>query len=183
MIEASERVVAKHFGVVEGDPRSWPELTRRARAGFHWSAALRCLTTDDRRGADMHLEQMTRMDPGRWLDVETWYELIHAHRRTGYKVIRSAEELDERAAFLRDLAVHIPLAARSPALARASATLGVVAYNGRWLPQARGYWQRALFTDPRLLGDPSLLARWLKSWLGATWLERARRLRSGSLGP
>jgi hypothetical protein len=44
----------------------------------------------------------------------------------------------------------------------------VVAYNGRWLPQARGYWQRALFTDPRLLGDPSLLARWLKSWLGAT---------------
>ncbi len=63
------------------------------------------------------------------------------------------------------------------ARARMFHSLGMLAYGTREFRLARRFFRRAVQHDLRLLFDPALLSRWVKSLLGARLLERLKALR------
>lgn len=68
---------------------------------------------------------------------------------------------------------HLQRAAR----ARMFHSLGLLAYGTREFDQFRRFFRRAVQNDSRLLFDPALLSRWVKSLLGERLLERLKNLR------
>jgi hypothetical protein len=56
-------------------------------------------------------------------------------------------------------------------------SLALLAYGTREFDQFRRFFRRTVQNDSRLLFDPALLSRWVKSLLGPRAFERLKNLR------
>jgi glycosyltransferase involved in cell wall biosynthesis len=166
-------VLAKHFGLPEGDLAAWPEDKRRAYALAYRATALGYIQQGEPDQGWRFLGTAVETYPPLLQRLDTFYELACGHQTRGYQGHAASLDLErgavEMLTRLGDLIAQAspPVGAqRQAAYGNAYLALAMLSDQaGRW-NLARDYLWRAIRCQPSFLRDPGILRRFLKLCAG-----------------
>jgi len=178
----------KHFGSMEGNPRTWPEISRRAHA-FAWRAvSLRYLEVKQYDHGWHYLKAACQAWPNILDRLDTFYELTcfdqpagHRGHTAGLDIVGNGEIMLQ--GLERILADATPELAsmRDLAYGNAYLTLALLSDQAGMWSEGRRYLLQAIRYNKRLLRSPLVMRRGLKLWLkpGLTFIGQALRVGTG----
>lgn len=185
---AALALVNKHFGPDDGQWQTWGEDKRRGYAGVYRYHALMSL----QRQANWelcaeYLRKALKIDPTLAEDLDLFYELALGNQPAGYRGLFGQLNLETNAQNVSKLlqvivgSSHVGPEAhtlRSKVYGNAYLALGIVAYGGRRMAQARQYLIRALRAQPKLLLQRQTIPMLIKSYLGTRLVSYIRHWRT-----
>ena len=175
-------MVGKHFGTDDNKPKLWTQQKRRAYGGAY---RYQCITFVQRQNNwDACLPLMKKalqIDSSLALDINFFFELALGAQPMGYRGVSHLQSFDENSFHLMHL-VHqsvdslLDQTIRKQALGTVYLALGLASYNLGTRSMFRKYFLRALIYRPELLLDVDLVARYFKSFLSKTSVEKYKKL-------
>ncbi|MEW6285732.1 MAG: glycosyltransferase [Chloroflexota bacterium] len=190
MLTARLAVLKKHVGAEP--PSSGTSLLHRAYGRAYLGSSVEYLQYGHPERAYECFRKMANICPSLLLEVDTYYQLGCGDQPKGHmgdlaslNVKRNTLPLlgmMERLFADASTANEVKRLQRT-ACARMFHSLGLLAYGTREFDLSRRFFRRAVQNDFKLLFDPSLLSRWVKSLLGERLLERLKALRRRTDSP
>lgn len=179
-------VLGKIYGSVEGDPVAWPAEKRCALAHAHVAAAREFIAQGDEEHGWTMLARAADLWPDILTESETHYELACWDQARGYRGQADLLDLERNVALMfagLDELFEQGGAALRPvqraAYGQAHLAFAMLADQAGLWGLARRHLVRAMYRDPRLLFDASVMRRLLKLGLGHRIVQALRPARSG----
>ena len=177
------RALAKHFGLPERDPLTWPHEKRRA---YGYALRCSCIGYLQQRQPDegwCFLAQAVWVWPDLLKQLDTFYELACGDKPWGYRGQADLLNIESNGADLLKrlnglfIQVGIPLRyLRRPAFGNAYLSLGILSDQaGRWAAARRYLWQ-AVRANPRLLTSYTVVWRLFKLYIAWPLIEMGRKV-------
>jgi hypothetical protein len=184
MLTARLAVLKKHVGAEPPSPGT--SLVHRAYGRAYLGSSVEYLQYGHPERAYECFQKMANICPSLLLEVDTYYQLGCGDqpkgsmgdltslnvKRNSLPLLGMMERLFGDASTANEVK-RLQRAAR----ARMFHSLGLLAYGTREFALSRRFFRRAVQNDFKLLFDPSLFSRWVKSLLGERLLERLKALR------
>lgn len=167
------KVLNKHFGRPEGDPKTWSEEKQLAYGFAYRYAALGYMQQCRFDDAWRYLDRAVATWPDLLSRLDTFYELACGDQTKGFRGKADLIEIDKTGGAMfawLDRIFGPPNEAyrqrRQAAYANASLALAMLSDQaGDWLA-ARSYLAQAINTNSQLLRSPSVIRRWIKLHVG-----------------
>ncbi|GAB4458411.1 MAG: hypothetical protein Kow0070_12010 [Anaerolineales bacterium] len=184
MLTARLAVLKKHVGA---EPASAGASTaHRAYGRAYLGSCVEYLQYGHPNRAYECFQKMANVCPSLLLEVDTYYQLGCGDQPKGRMGDLASLNVKRSSLPLLGMMDRLFTDPSTPdgirqlqraARARMFHSLGMLAYGTHEFRLARRFFRRAVQHNPRLLLDPALLSRWVKSLLGARLLERLKALR------
>jgi len=180
-------VLAKHFGPPQGNSMTWPQEKQKAYGFGYRSSALTFMRQDQPDEGWRLLSKAISIWPDLLSRLDTFYELACADQPRGFAGHFATLDLETSASRLQEtLGLLFNDAGLPPALHKrrgvafgnAYLALGLLAYGQRHMAEARRHILQALYFHPPLLCHAQVLAKLVKSLLGASMVDTLKRCRT-----
>lgn len=172
--QAAMALVAKHFGVDDGEPELWTSQKRRAYGGIYRYHALTSVQGQrDWETGSKYLSKAIEVDPTLAIDLDLFYEILLSKQPPGYRDTNHQFEIEHTFADVMKMLANIFDTADSRGIAKlrpkaygtANYAMGLVAYNLGHRAIGRCFLLKALFYRPELLRNRLLIGDFIKSYL------------------